>query len=316
MVKTALISGIYGQDAYYLRNKLLKNNYKVVGLTRKIRKEKDIDQQIILIETDYSENHLKKIFNENKIDRVFHLCGQSKVGLSWLHINETIDSQALITLNFLNVIQKFSQKTKFINTSSSEIFKSDNMNLIDENSIFYPINPYGTAQLFSFNLCKIFREKYKLFISSTILFPHESYQRNELFVVRKIISSLLKISNGSSQKLVLGNIDVIRDWGYAPEYVDAMIIISNSEIPNDYCICTSKGMSVREILNYTLNHFNLDINDCVKFDKKLTRYHEYESVIGNYSKIKNELGWSPKYFGNKLLDKLIDDETKNYEGKL
>jgi len=313
MVKTVLISGIYGQDAYYLKNELLNHNYKIIGLTRKIRKNQTLQKEIFLIESNYSENSLKKIFVENNIDVVFHLCGQSKVGLSWVHINETINSQGLITLNFLNVIQKFSKKTKFINTSSAEIFKSDNKNLINEDSNFYPINPYGVAQLFSFNLCKIFREKYDLFISSAILFPHESSQRDDLFVVKKIISTLFRISNGSNEKLTLGNVDVVRDWGYAPEYMNAMIMISNANTPDDYCICTSKGMSVLKILTYTLNHFNLNIDECVNFDKKLTRYREHKSVIGDYSKIKNQLGWSPRYFGNKLLGQLIKDEVKHHE---
>ena len=221
----------------------------------------------------------------------------------------------MITLNFLNVIQKFSNKTKFINSSSAEIFKSDNKKLINEDSNFYPINPYGVAQLFSFNLCKIFREKYNLFISSTILFPHESPRRNELFVVKKIISSLFRISKGSREKLSLGNVDVIRDWGYAPEYIKAMIMVSEADTPDDFCICTSFGMSVREILTYVSNHFNLNIDTCVNFDNQLTRYYEYESVIGDYSKIKGKLGWSPKYFGNKLIKQLIDDEIKEHENK-
>lgn len=308
MVKTALISGIYGQDAHYLKDELLNDNYKIIGLTRKIKKNQKLHEKIILIQTNYSENSLKKIFQENNIDVVFHLCGQSKVGLSWVHINETINSQGLITLNFLNVIHKFSNKTKFINSSSSEIFKPENNKLINEDSSFYPINPYGVAQLFSFNLCKIFREKYNLFISSVILFPHESPIRNELFVVKKIISSLIRISNGSKEKLVLGNIDVVRDFGYAPEYMNAMILVSKANTPDDFCICTSKGMSIREILLYVLNHFNLNIDESVNFDAKLTRYFEYESIIGDYSKIKNKLGWSPKYFGNKLIKKLIQDE--------
>jgi len=310
MSKTAIITGIYGQDAFFLRKKLISENYKVIGLTRKIRKSEILDENITLYQTSYTEKEIQKIFSKFDVDVVYHLCGQSKVALSWIHIEETINSQALIALSFLNTIQQFSSKTRFINASSSEIFRPKNNELINEDYEFYPINPYGVAQLFSFNLCTIFREKYNLFISNAILFPHESNKRNELFVVRKMISTLKKISDGDKNKLILGNIDVVRDWGYAEEYTDAMYLMSQSDYPSDYCICSSVGMSVREILLYVLEYFNLDLNLCVEFDSNLTRYLDFEYVVGDNSKIRNDLNWKPKLYGSKLIEQLIKDELE------
>ena len=306
--RTALISGIYGQDAFYLRDKLLNQGYNVIGTTRKIKKDIYIQDEVEIIQTDYSKSQLEEILINNKIDIIFHLCGQSKVALSWVHLDETIESQANIAIRFIQIINEKKLPVKFINSSSSEIFAQNHKKKIDENSKFKPINPYGVSQLFSFNVCQIFRDKYDIFISNAILFPHESKKRDELFVTKKIISTLSRISQGSSEKLMLGNIDVVRDWGHADEYMDAMILISKQNNPDDYCICTSHGMSVREILEYALNYFNLDFNKHVEIDDSLLRYKEYDSIIGDNSRIKNQLGWKPKFYGEKLVKRLIQEE--------
>lgn len=310
MNKTALITGIYGQDAFYLRTKLLNLGFNVIGTTRKIKKI-NVENNLNIIQTDYSNKNLKKILTENQIDVIFHLCGQSKVALSWIHLDKTIESQANIAIKFIKIIHEKKLPIKFINTSSSEIFAHNKDGRVNENSNFKPINPYGVAQLFSFNVCTIFREKYGMFISNAILFPHESIHRDELFVTKKIITTLYRISKGSDEKLFLGNIDAIRDWGHAEEFMDALILIAESEKPDDYCICTSKGMAVRKILDYCLRFFNLELNEHVVFDDKLTRYKEHESIIGDYSKIKKKLGWKPKYVGELLIDKLLKEEIEH-----
>lgn len=311
--KTALISGIYGQDAFYLREKLLRRGYNVIGTTRKINKKNLIQNKIKIIQTDYSKIHLEKILLENEIDVIFHLCGQSKVALSWEHLEETIDSQANIAINFIRIINDRKLQMKFINTSSSEIFATNENNIINENSIFKPINPYGVSQLFSFNVCQIFREKYNIFISNAILFPHESKKRDKLFVVKKIISTLYRISKGSSEKLKLGNIDVERDWGHADEFMDALIFISEADTPDDYCVCTSHKMTVRQILEYTLDFFDLVFDEHVEIDNSLLRYKEHDCIVGDNSKIRKQIGWEPNYFGRKLIDKLINEEIE-FEG--
>lgn len=309
--KTAFISGIYGQDAFYLRRKLLNQGYNVIGATRAIKEEISIESDINIIQTDYSKTHLEKILMDNEIDIIFHLCGQSKVGLSWIHVEETINSQANIAINFVQIINEKKLPIKLINSSSSEIFASQENTLIDENSVFKPINPYGVAQLFSYNVCQIFRDKYNMFISNAILFPHESKKRPKFFVTKKIISTLNKISKGEIDKLSLGNIDVIRDWGHADDYMDALILIAQHDKPDDYCICTSHGMSVREILEYTLDVFDLDFEKHVTIDNTLKRYKEHNCIIGDNSKIKKQLGWEPKYFGKKLIDKLIKEQVES-----
>jgi len=309
MNKTALITGIYGQDAFYLRKKLLNLGYDVFGTTRMVKKI-SVENNKKIIQTDYSQKDLINILTKNQIDVIFHLCGQSKVALSWMHLEETIESQANIAIRFIQIIKEKKLPIKFINTSSSEIFALNKDERVNENSNFKPINPYGVAQLFSFNVCAIFREKYDMFISNAILFPHESIQRDKLFVTKKIISTLSRISKGSDEKLYLGNIDSIRDWGHAEEFMDALILMAESEKADDYCICTSEGMTVRKILDYCLRFFNLDLNEHVIFDSELTRYKEHESIIGDYSKIKKQLGWKPNYVGELLIDKLLKEEIE------
>lgn len=302
----SIITGSHGQDARILAQILNKNSENVLALTRK--KDQDDYENIKFIETDYSVKNLLNIFEEYNIDRIFHFAGQTHVSKSWNYIDETFKSHTEITTNFLKLISKDKYRNiKMVNASSSEIFYPNNNNPIDENSKIQPINPYGAAKAASHYLIKMFRKKYDLDINNLFLFPHESVYRPNNFAMKKIISTLSKISKGSNEKLKLGNIDVYRDWGYAKEFCEIIELVSKSKSKEDYCICTSNILCLKEALEICLDHYNLNFNDNVIITENLYRHNEHERVLGNNSKIANDFSWKPKLFGKKLVLKLIED---------
>jgi GDPmannose 4,6-dehydratase len=302
----SIITGSHGQDARILAEILNKNGVNVLALTRK--KNQPDFENITFLETNYSEKDILKILDRYSVDRIFNFAGQSHVSKSWVYIDETFKSHTEITTNFLKNISKDKYRNiKMINASSSEIFYPDNNNQINENSKIQPINPYGAAKASSHHLIEMFRERYDLNINNLFLFPHESIYRPDNFAMKKIISTLSKISKGSNEKLELGNIDVYRDWGYAKEFCEIIELISKSESKEDYCICTSHILSLKEALEICLDYYNLDFAETVIFVENLYRYKEHEFVLGDNSKVSNEFSWKPKFHGKKLVLKLIED---------
>jgi GDPmannose 4,6-dehydratase len=309
----SIITGSNGQDARILADILNRNEFKVLALTRK--KNQDDYENIKFLETSYSEKDILNILEEYNVDRIFHFAGQSHVSKSWIYIDETFQSHTEITLNFLKNISKDKYRNiKMINASSSEIFYPDNRTPIDENSKIQPINPYGAAKASSHYLIKMFRERYELNINNLFLFPHESVYRPDNFAMKKIISILSKISKGSNEKLELGNIDVYRDWGYAKEFCEIIELISRSESKEDYCICTSNILCLKEALKICLDYYNLEFEDNVILSENLQRYNEHEFVLGDNSKVSNEFLWKPKFHGKKLVLKLIEDYESMLNG--
>lgn len=302
----SIITGSNGQDARILSEILNRNEVKVLALTRK--KNQADYENVKFIETNYSEKDILNILEEYNVDRIFHFAGQSHVSKSWVYIDETFQSHTEITLNFLKNISKDKYRNiKMISASSSEIFYPDNNKPIDENSKIQPINPYGAAKASSHYLIKMFRDRYKLNINNLFLFPHESTYRPDNFAMKKIISTLSKISKGSNEKLELGNIDVYRDWGYAKEFCEIIELISLSESKEDYCICTSNILCLKEVLKICLDYYNLKFEDNVISSENLHRYNEHKFVLGDNSKVSNEFLWKPEFHGKKLVLKLIED---------
>tara|TARA_B100000886_G_scaffold277947_1_gene201948 strand:- start:1995 stop:2954 length:960 start_codon:yes stop_codon:yes gene_type:complete len=308
--KTAIITGISGQDAYFLSAILRSHGYSVIGLTRNKTNYVSEIEGVDIVETDYSTESLESLLT-SEVSIIFHLAGQSWVSKSWEFLDDTISSQALITAKFLDLLsQRKSLGIKFIQASSSEIFYSDEKNAITEDSIIAPVNPYGCAKAFAFHLVNMYRDKYELDASNAILFPHESSRRPKQFAVRKVVSGLYDIFQDKIDQILLGRIDVTRDWGYAPEFSQALFKIGESSRASNYCICTSHAMTLRTIVDICLDYWGLDFHSCIKLDSQLVRYFDYSYIKGDNSKIREEIGWSPVLIGEKLVRQLIEDEIR------
>lgn len=307
----ALITGINGQDGYYLSKLLVSKGYYVIGLARQDSNSNPDFENIEIINTNYSSSDLEKIIKSYPIKHIYNLAGQTLVSKSWTMVDETITSQAMISLELLKILSlKEHSNIKLIQASSSEIFDDQGQELLNELSPLKPINPYGCAKAFSFHLVNMFRERYGIFACNAILFPHESTRRDPLLFMRKLISTAQRISDGSDETLYLGNINITRDWGYAPEFADAMFAMANASQVDNYCICTSTGMNLRDIVEIVFNFHGLDMGEHVEIDQSLNRYYEHDYVLGDNQKIKKELGWAPKLFGKNLIEQLIRDEQE------
>ena len=304
------ISGVTGQDGSYAAEILLLANIKVIGLTRKKNKKYvnllniENDKNFIMLETDYSYDSIRKILNKYQITNILNFCGQSYVSRSWETIEETITSQSIIVSRFLNIISSVSREIKFINAGSSEIF-GESIEKRDESSLKAPYNPYGCAQLLAYSLMNSFRNTQKLWISTAILFPHESLRRNNDFLFKQILDQIDQLILGEIKKISLGNPFVIRDWGSAPEYVYYMILMMMMESPKDLCIATGRGISVKEFVNYICLEYDLNLEKILHFDVNLTRRYEPFSVIGNNQKMLNTLGVENPLSEKEMIKKTI-----------
>jgi len=311
-MKTALITGIAGQDGAYLAKLLLKKNYKVIGLDRRSSRDDKwrldylgIKNKVTIEYADLIEiNSIYRIFKKYKVDEVYNLGAQSFVASSFVTPITTCDVNALGTLRILEVIRDLNKNIKFYQASSSEMYG----NVIQkkrqsENTPFNPVSPYAISKLFSYHITKNYRKSYNMFACNGILFNHESPLRGEEFVTRKITSTLAKIAVGKSKCLYLGNIYSKRDWGYAEDYVEAIWRIIQQKKPQDYVISTGKTYSVKEFVNISGSFFGMQIiwrgkgykevgidkktnKIIIKIDRKLYRPSEVSYLVGNSNKAK------------------------------
>lgn len=304
------VTGVSGQDGSYAAEILLLANIKVIGLTRsKKKKYKNLlncesNKNFILLETDYSENSLKKLLKKYKVTNILNFCGQSYVSRSWETLEETINSQSIIVSRFLNIISDISWEIKFINAGSSEMF-GESIEKRDESSLKSPYNPYGCAQLLAYSLMNSFRNNQKLWISTAILFPHESLRRSSDFLFMQILNQIDQIILGKNKKISLGNPYVIRDWGSAPEYVYYIILMMMMDSPEDLCISTGKGISVKEFVNYICLEYDLNLENIMYLEAKLTRRYEPFSIIGNNQKMLFTLGIEKPLSEKKMIKEII-----------
>ncbi len=307
--KTAFITGVTGQDGSYLAELLLEKGYKVVGLKRRtsILSTKRIDHiQDENFSLRYYSLHdsstMYRLISEYQPDEIYNLAAQSHVRVSFEVPIETVSNIALGTLHILEAIRLSNKNIKFYQASSSEMFGDNPEHPQSETTNFLPASPYACAKTFSHNICRNYRESYGLFISSGILFNHESPRRGETFVTRKITRAAARIKLGLQDKLYLGNLDAKRDWGFAGDYVEAMWLMLQQETPDDYVIATGETHSVREFLNIVFEHAGLDVETYVDFDERLLRPHEVPLLLGDPTKANNKLNWSSK---TKLKDLAI-----------
>lgn len=321
-MKTALITGVTGQDGSYLAELLLSKGYKVVGIKRRnslistdridhIMDDEKLVLNFTLVYGNMNDSgNLHRILLKYKPDEIYNLAAQSHVRVSFDTPEETADFVAMGTLRLLEAMRNICPDAKYYQASSSEMF-GDNPNYPqNEKTNFMPASPYACAKVFAHNICRNYRESYSMHISCGILFNHESPRRGETFVTRKITMAAAKIKLGLQKKLYLGNLDAKRDWGHAKDYVEAMWLMLQKETPDDYVIATGRTNSVREFLITVFEYANLDVDEHVDIDNRLLRPHEVPVLLGDASKAINALGWNPKYNMKKLAIEMYEEDLK------
>jgi GDPmannose 4,6-dehydratase len=318
-MKTALITGITGQDGSYLSEFLLEKGYKVVGIKRRTSLI-TTDRVNHLFKNNYFELVYGNLIDSGNIhrtlikyqpDEIYNLGAQSHVRVSFDTPEETAEIGAMGTLRLLEAIRNVCPQTRFYQASSSEMFGDNPEYPQNEKTCLQPASPYACAKVFSHHLVRNYRESYSIHASSGILFNHESPRRGETFVTRKITMAAAKIKMGLQDKLYLGNLDAKRDWGYAEDYVKAMWLMTQQDKPDDYVIATGKMHSVREFLELVFNHAGLDIDKHVEIDERLFRPHEVPILLGDGRKAREKLKWVPETSLEDLAMLMYQADFKN-----
>src|SRR3990167_3280862 len=320
MAKTALITGILGQDGPYLAKYLLSKDYKVYGMIRRYSKPKFDNLEYLGIENDveYIEGDLiddASLINIIKNIRpveVYNLAAQSFVGSSWDQAKITTEINAIGTLNLLSAIKLFSPVSKFYQASTSEMFGLSSTNgYQDENTPFHPRSPYGVSKVYAHWMTVNYRESYRMFAVSGILFNHESPLRGMQFVTRKITDAVAKSKLGLSKELRLGNLSPKRDWGFAGDFVEAMYLMLQQENPEDFVIATGENHSVEEFVEAAFKQAGLgDWRKYVKNDPRFNRPAEVYDLKGKPDKAKKILGWKPKVNFKDLVAMMVDADIE------
>ena len=322
-IKKALITGITGQDGSYLSEYLLKKKYKVYGIVRRVALEDEAHRlwriKHLLKKINLSSASLEsyasivKIIQKIKPDEIYHLGAQSYVAYSFEDEFSTINTNINGTHYILSAIKDFSPKTKFYFAGSSEMFGKVQKNRQDEKTRFYPRSAYGISKVAGFELTRNYREAYKIFACTGILFNHESPRRGFEFVTRKISSSVAKIKLGKQKNLQLGNIFAMRDWGHAKDYVEAMWLMLQQKKPTDFVIGTGKMHSVKDFAKLAFSIVGLNYKNYVKFDKRLLRPAEVDTLRANYNKAKKILRWKPKTNFVQLVKEMVREDLKFFK---
>ncbi|MEQ8465348.1 MAG: GDP-mannose 4,6-dehydratase [Coleofasciculus sp. E1-EBD-02] len=302
-MKKALICGVSGQDGAYLAKLLLNEGYSVCGTSRDAQMSSfqnlvrlGIRDQVKLESASLTDfRSVLQVLMKNQPDEVYNLAGQSSVGLSFEQPVETLESISIGTLNLLEAIRFTGEPIKFYNAGSSECFGDIGTEAADETTPFRPRSPYAVAKSAAFWQVANYREAYGLFACSGILFNHESPLRPQRFVTQKIVAAVSRIAQGSQEKLYLGNVDIQRDWGWAPEYVEAMYKILQQEEPDDYVIATGESYTLEEFVVAAFDSVGLNWQDYVITDRSLFRPTDLAISRGNPAKAREKLGWQAQY---------------------
>jgi GDPmannose 4,6-dehydratase len=324
-MKRALITGITGQDGSYLAELLLEKGYEVHGIIRRSSSFNTARIDHIYNDPHYDDNRLflhygdltdsvalVKLLYALKPDEIYNLGAQSHVRVSFDVPESTGDIVGLGTQRILEAIRETGlvEKVRFYQASSSEMFGKVQEVPQTENTPFWPRSPYACAKVYAHWLTVNYRESYNLHASSGILFNHESPRRGETFVTRKITRAATRIKLGLQEHLYLGNMDAKRDWGYAKDYVEMMWMMLQQEKPDDYVIATNETHSVREFVQETFAHLDMDWEKHVKYDARYERPAEVELLIGDPAKAKKQLGWEPKVKFKELVKIMVDADLK------
>ena len=323
-MKTVLITGINGQDGSYLAELLLNKGYNVWGILKRnsvaenqtARIPENVYKKLNLVYGDMTDiPSLISVIQKSKPDEIYNLAAQSHVRISFDQPIYTSQVTGIGTLNLLEAVRLICPKAKIYQASSSEMFGNniDTDGYQRETTPMNPVSPYGCAKVFSYNITRNYRNAYNLFISNGILFNHESPRRGANFVTSKVVKGAVKIKLGLSNELKLGNLDASRDWGHAKDYVYAMWLMLQQDIPGDYVCATGISHTVKDLVKYVFGKLDLNWRDYVKTDKKFLRPEELEHLKGDCKKAQEELGWEHQYTFETMLDEMIEESLKKYK---
>jgi GDPmannose 4,6-dehydratase len=318
MTRTALITGITGQDGSYLAELLLEKGYRVVGMTR--RSSTDHHERIAhlagrikLVQGDLLDQaSLVAALVSERPEEVYNLAAQSFVPTSWNQPVLTGEFTALGVTRILEAIRQVDPTIRFYQASSSEMFGKVRQYPQNELTPFHPRSPYGVAKAYGHYLTVNYRESYDMFAVSGILFNHESPRRGLEFVTRKVTDAVARIKLGFANEVPLGNLDAQRDWGFAGDYVNAMWLMLQSEEPKDYVIATGVSHTVRELCSIAFAHVELDFQEFVRTDEDLFRPAEVDRLLGDARLARSELGWTPKVAFAQLIRMMVDADLERY----
>tara|TARA_B100001115_G_C15789216_1_gene389004 strand:- start:103 stop:1068 length:966 start_codon:yes stop_codon:yes gene_type:complete len=320
MAKRALITGINGMDGSHLADLLLEKGYEVWGMERRASSKnrvntKHLEGKISFINGDMTDqNSLVRCLKESRPDEVYNLAAQSFVGESWNTPEYTSEVTGLGVLRILEAIRESDKDIKFYQASSSEMFGRMIENPAKETTPFYPRSPYGVAKLYGHWITKNYRESYGIYACSGILFNHESERRGIEFVTRKITDGVARISLGLSDFITLGNLDAKRDWGYAPDYVEAMWLMLQQDNPDDFVIATGETHSIKDFLREAFAYVGIKSwEKYVRQDPRYMRPAEVDVLRGDCSKANDKLNWRPKVDFSELVSKMMENDINLLE---
>ncbi len=319
----AFITGITGQDGYYLSKLLLEKNYEVYGTVR--RSSNFNTQRLDPLISKYSDSGQLKLFYSDLLDpsslttlisnidpdEIYNLAAQSHVAVSFKNPGYSVDSSSTGPITLLEAVKNSSKKIKYYQASSSEMYGGKSKELINENTNFDPRSPYAAGKVLAHNITNIYRDSYDLFCVNGILFNHESPLRGETFVTRKITKALGRIKHGLQTKLTLGNLDAERDWGFAGDYVYGMWLMMQYETPHDWILATGESYRVKDFLQAAFNKVDLNWEEYVNTDEKYLRPNEVNYLKGDSSQARKKLGWEPKVNFDQLVEMMVEADLES-----
>lgn len=317
-MKRAVITGITGQDGAYLSRLLLKKNYEIVGVIRNKSsiyrlKYLGIDKMLTYENCNLLDNReIISLLRKYSPDEIYNLAAQSSVAQSFISPSDTINFNIISVLNILEAIRTENTEIRYYQASSSEMYGSVNLLPITENTAMHPVSPYGISKAAAHWITQNYRDNYGIFACCGILFNHESYLRDNSYFIKKVILEAIKIKNGQKDRLIVGNIDVKRDFGYSPLYVEAMWKMLQNEKPDDYIICSGKSYILRDLIYHIFNYLDIDKSKLF-IDSNLFRPKEILDIYGDNSKARNELKWNYDRDFFEIVNILIEEEIKNIE---
>jgi GDPmannose 4,6-dehydratase len=316
--RTAIITGISGQDGAYLAALLCKNGYTVIGFVRSHTNSDlkglaylNIKDNVIIEECDLLDiSQIIKLLYQYQPTEIYNLAAQSSVSLSFKQPIGTFQFNTISVYNLLEAIKLVNKDIKFYQASSSEMYGKVKELPITEDSVLHPVSPYAISKAAAHWTCIHYRESYNLFVCCGILFNHESYLRNTTFFVKKVIKESIKISKGEMDSLQLGNIDIRRDFGYAPMYVEGMYLMMQAEKPGDYILCSGRSVKLRSMVEHIFDRLKIN-RDQFTISRELYRPADIEDIYGDASKAKSVLGWQYSMSVPDMLDALLKEELQN-----